>query len=80
MSRIAISMCMTLMRSAHRSVSFFSNTCNRQAVMKNRIVSIGFMSCLFFWLATAVRAEAPATALTPEAPVLPMDIKFRHVP
>jgi hypothetical protein len=80
MSRISISMCKTLMRSAHRSVRFFVNACNRQAVMKNRIVSIGSMSCLLFWLATAVRAEAPATALTPEAPVLPMDIEFRHVP
>jgi hypothetical protein len=48
--------------------------------MKNRIVSISFASCLFFGYATVMRAQVPATALTPEAPVLPMDIKFRHVP
>jgi len=80
MPRIAISICATLMRSAHRSVGFLLTTCNRRAVMKNRIVSIGFVSCLFFCHATVMRAQVPATALTPEAPVLPMDIKFRHVP
>ena len=80
MPRIAISICATLMRSAHRSLRFLLTTCNRRAVMKNRIVSISFASCLFFGYATVMRAQVPATALTPEAPVLPMDIKFRHVP
>ena len=80
MPRIVISICATLMRSAHRSVGFLLRTCNRRAVMKNRIVSISFAGCLFFCHATVMRAQVPATALTPEAPVLPMDIKFRHVP
>jgi hypothetical protein len=80
MPRIAISICATLMRSAHRSLRFLLTTCNRRAVMKNRIISISFASCLFFGYATVMRAQVPATALTPEAPVLPMDIKFRHVP
>jgi hypothetical protein len=80
MPRIAISICATLMQSAHRSVGFLLTTCNRGAVLKNRIVSIGFVSCLFFCHATVMRAQFPATALTPEAPVLPMDIKFHHVP
>jgi hypothetical protein len=80
MPRIAISICATLMRSALRSVGFLLTSCNRPAVMKNRIVSIGFVSCLFFCHATVMRAQVPATALTPEAPVLPMDVKFRHVP
>jgi hypothetical protein len=80
MSRLAISICAALMRSAHRSVDFFLTSCNRRTVMKSQIVSIGFAICLFFCLATAMRAQDPATALKPEAPVLPMDIKFRHVP
>src|SRR5215469_8941255 len=80
MPRIVISICATLMRSAHRSVGFLLRTCNRRAAMKNRIVSISFAGCLFFCHATVMRAQVPATALTPEAPVLPMDIKFRHVP
>jgi hypothetical protein len=80
MSRIAISICATLMRSAHRSVGFLLTTCSRRAVMKIRMVSIGFVSCLFFCHATVMRAQIPVTALTPEAPVLPMDIKFHHVP
>src|SRR5215470_16182264 len=80
MPGIVISICATLMRSAHRFVGFLPRTCNKRAVMKNRIVSISFAGCLFFCHATVMRAQVPATALTPEAPVLPMDIKFRHVP
>jgi hypothetical protein len=80
MPRLAVSICAILMRSAYRSVGFFLTTCNGRAVMKSQIVSIGLAICLFFGLATVMRAQVPATALTPEAPVLPMDIKFRHVP
>ena len=77
MPRIVISICATLMRSAHRYIGFLLRTCNRRAVMRNRIVSISFAGCLFFCHSTVMRAQVPAT---PEAPVLPMDIKFRHVP
>src|SRR5215470_19902279 len=80
MPGIVISICATLMRSAHRFVGFLPRTCNKRAVMKNRIVSISFAGCLFLYHAVVMRAQVPATALTPEAPVLPMDIKFRHVP
>jgi hypothetical protein len=49
--------------------------------MKNRIVSAGLLMCAFFVQVSIMRAQAaPATPLSPEAPVLPMDIKFRHAP
>ena len=48
--------------------------------MKNRIVSIGLLTCVFFCRASVMRAQSQAKALTPEAPILPMEIKFRHVP
>lgn len=48
--------------------------------MRSRVVSFALVSCLFFCHASVMQAQLPATTLTPEAPVLPMDIKFRHVP
>lgn len=48
--------------------------------MKNRILSISLSMCLFFSLASVLRAQAPLQPLIPEAPVLPMDIKFRYLP
>ena len=78
MSRLTISICVALMRSAHRSVGVFLTTCNRR--IKRNSVSTGSVSCLFFCLATVVQAQVPATPWTPDAPVLPMDIKFRSVP
>jgi hypothetical protein len=47
--------------------------------MKNRIVSIGLLACVFFCHASTMHAQTLAQA-SPEAPVLPMDIKFRSVP
>src|SRR5215469_1136267 len=75
MPYIAICICARLMRSAHRYVCS-----ERRAVIKNLIASISLAICVFFCQASAIRAQVPAAALTPEAPVLPMDIKFRHVP
>ena len=72
---IAICICARLMRSAHGSVCS-----ERRAGIKNLIASISLAIFVFFCHASAMRAQVPATALTPEAPVLPMDIKFRHVP
>ena len=75
MPGIAICICARLMRSAHGSV------CSEgRAVIKNLIASISLAIFVFFCHPSAMRAQVPATALTPEAPVLPMDIKFRHVP
>jgi len=48
--------------------------------MKNLAPSIGLAICLFFFHSSAMRAQVPTTALAPDAPVLPMDIKFRYVP
>jgi hypothetical protein len=48
--------------------------------MKNRIVSIGFLACVFFCPAGTMHAQTQAQALPPEAPVLPMNINFRYVP
>src|SRR5215471_14336606 len=80
MLRIMISICSTLMRSTVCSVGFLLKTSERRVVMKNRIVSIGLVSCLFFCHESVMRAQVPTNASTPAAPVLPMDIKFRHVP
>jgi len=38
------------------------------------IVSVGLLMCVFFWNAGVVRAQSP------EAPLLPMNVEFRHVP
>jgi hypothetical protein len=51
-----------------------------EAVMKNRIVSIGLLTFIFFFDLNAIQAQAPAKPLTSAAPVLPMDVKFRYVP
>jgi hypothetical protein len=48
--------------------------------MKNRIVSVGLLTCVFLFQADLIRAQAPARPSTPEAPILPMDVKFRYVP
>ena len=48
--------------------------------MKNRIVSIGLLTYVFLCHASTMRAQTPAKPSPPEAPVLPMDIKFRDVP
>jgi hypothetical protein len=71
---IAICICARLMRSAHRSV------CSERRAVINLIATISLAIFLFFCNASVMRAQVPATALTPEAPVLPMDIKFKHVP
>ena len=46
----------------------------RRYFLRNRIVSLTFLSCVFFCSESITRAQAP------EPPVLPMDIKFRRVP
>jgi hypothetical protein len=48
--------------------------------MKNRIVTVALLMCVFFCDASVMRAQAPARASTPQAPILPMDVKFRYVP
>ena len=48
--------------------------------MKNRFVSIGLLAYIFFCHASTMHAQTPAKRSPPEAPVLPMDIKFRYVP
>lgn len=48
--------------------------------MKNRIVSIGLLAYVFFCHAGTMHAQTPAKPSPPEAPVLPMEIKFRFVP
>lgn len=48
--------------------------------MKNLAASISLAIGLFFCRASTMRAQVPPTILAPDAPVLPMDIKFRHVP
>ena len=70
-----ICICPRLMRSAHRSVCP-----EKRAVIKNLVASVSLAIFVFFCHAGAMGAQVPATALTREAPVLPMDIKFRHVP
>jgi hypothetical protein len=75
-----ISFCGTLMRSANCFVGFVLKMSERRALMKNRIVSIGLVSCLFFCHESVIRAQVPPKASTSEAPVLPMEIEFRHVP
>ena len=76
MPSIATSVCAGLTRSAHRSVWLET----RAAEIKSLAASISLATFLFFCHATAMRAQVPASALSPDAPVLPMDIKFRHVP
>lgn len=48
--------------------------------MKYRIASIVLLVSAFLCGARVLRAQAPSKALIPEAPVLPMDIKFRYFP
>jgi len=48
--------------------------------MKNRIVLVGVLTCVFLNCAGAMRAQAPVDASTPEAPVAPMNIAFRYGP
>jgi hypothetical protein len=48
--------------------------------MLKRILSIGLLAYVFFCHASAIHAQTPAKPSSPEAPVLPMDIKFRYVP
>ena len=74
MPYIPIRICPRLMRSTH------SVGAGRSAVIKNLIASISLAVLVFFSHPTALRAQVPTTTLLSEAPVLPMDIKFRHVP
>ena len=46
----------------------------REQFLRSGIVSIGFVTCLFFWNAGIVRAQLP------EAPLPPMNVEFRYVP
>jgi hypothetical protein len=80
MPDIAIFVRATLMRFAHQYVGTMLNTSHRRAVMKNRIVSMWLVTCVFFFHASRMPAQVPRTALPSEASVLPMDIKFRQVP
>jgi hypothetical protein len=80
MPRIAISISATLMRSTNRSVGLLPKTSEGQAMMRNRLVSMCLVTLAFFCHSSAMRAQVPPKALEAEAPVLPMDIKFRHVP
>jgi hypothetical protein len=48
--------------------------------MKNRIASIGLLTYVFLCHASTMHAQIPAKPPAPEAPVLPLDIKFRYVP
>ena len=48
--------------------------------MKTRIVSIGLLAYVFFLHAGTLHAQTPAKPSPPEAPVLPMEIKFRYLP
>jgi hypothetical protein len=50
------------------------------AVMKNRIVWIGLLAYVFLCHASTMHAQTPAKPSPPEAPILPMDVKFRYVP
>jgi hypothetical protein len=51
-----------------------------ETVMKNWIVPIGLLTCIFFCHLNVMRAQTPAKPLTSAAPVLPVDVKFRYVP
>ena len=48
--------------------------------MKNRIVSITLCACALLYEPAFAQAQAPATALTSQTPLIPMNIKFRYVP
>jgi hypothetical protein len=48
--------------------------------MKNRLVSISLLAYVFLCHASTMHAQTPAKPSPLEAPVLPMDIKFRYVP
>lgn len=75
MPHFAMCMCRRLMRSARRSV------CPKgRVIVKNLIAPLSFAIFVFFCQAGAMRAQVAGPVLTSEAPVLPMDIKFRHVP
>lgn len=51
-----------------------------ETVMKNGIVSLGLLTCIFFGHLNVIEAQAPAKPLTSAVPVLPMDVEFRYVP
>jgi hypothetical protein len=49
--------------------------------MKNQIVSISVLICVFLCRPSVMQAQAaPANASTPEVPLLPMNIEFRYAP
>src|SRR5260370_7018554 len=48
--------------------------------MKKRIVSITLLTCGLLYKRSVPQAQAPVSALTAEAPILPMNVKFRYVP
>src|SRR6266436_8418475 len=48
--------------------------------MKKQIASITLMICGLLYKPSVIQAQAPVRALTSEAPILPMNVKFRYVP
>jgi hypothetical protein len=48
--------------------------------MKKRIVSITLLTCGLLCKSSVIQAQAPVRALTSQAPILPMNVKFRYVP
>jgi hypothetical protein len=48
--------------------------------MKKRIVSMTLLTCGLLHEPSAIQAQAPVRALTLQARVLPMNVKFRYVP
>ncbi len=48
--------------------------------MKKQIASITLMICGLLYKPSVIQAQAPVRALTSQAPILPMNVKFRYVP
>src|SRR5713101_7949251 len=48
--------------------------------MKKRIVSITLLTCWLLYEPGVIQAQAPVRALTSQAPILPINVKFRSVP
>ena len=48
--------------------------------MKKRIVSITLLTCGLLCKPSVIQAQASVRALTSQAPILPMNVKFRYVP
>jgi len=48
--------------------------------MKKRIVSITLLTCGLLYKPSVIQAQAPVRALTSQAPILPINVKFRSVP